>query len=130
LALVIALAGGALGVGALGVGAQSKPDTPQTPVGQKPDLPTQQLPPPQQPPRGQDAQGKPGAGGTSAAPMGLYTFSNPASIAIPASGTSGIASPYPSDITMLGVPSAEKVYNLTVTLYGLSHTFPADIDIL
>jgi subtilisin-like proprotein convertase family protein len=54
--------------------------------------------------------------------------SNTTAIAIPASGTSGSASPYPSTITMSGVSGT--VAKVTVTLTGLSHSFPDDIDIL
>jgi subtilisin-like proprotein convertase family protein len=62
---------------------------------------------------------------------GPPSFCNTASIAIPASGTggpSGVANPYPSNITVSGL--SDLVDTVTVTLNNLSHTFPADIDIL
>jgi subtilisin-like proprotein convertase family protein len=56
------------------------------------------------------------------------TFSNLNSIAIPASGTEGIANPYPSVINVSGL--AGTIADVNVTINGLSHTFPDDIDIL
>lgn len=57
------------------------------------------------------------------------TFSNPASIAIPAAGTTfGNASPYPSNITVSGFSGT--VTKATVTLTNVNHSFPGDIDIL
>ena len=61
------------------------------------------------------------AGPAQAVPI---TFSNPAPITIPGSGA---ATPFPSTINVSGVTGATS---LTVTLTGLSHTFPNDIDIL
>jgi subtilisin-like proprotein convertase family protein len=59
------------------------------------------------------------------------TFSNPASITIPATGTgeaSGApATPYPSNITVAGVPNGSAV---TVRLKNLNHTYPSDVDVL
>ena len=60
------------------------------------------------------------------------TFSNPAVITIPATGdgaaTGAPATPYPSTITVSGVPNpAQKV---TVTFSNMNHTFPADVDAL
>jgi subtilisin-like proprotein convertase family protein len=52
-------------------------------------------------------------------------FSNPAIITIP---DSGAATPYPSDINVSGLSGT--VNRLTVTLGDLSHTFPADINVL
>lgn len=57
------------------------------------------------------------------------SFSNPTSITIPAFGEGpGPAAPYPSTIIVpeLGAP----VNAVTVTLMGLTHSFPADIDVL
>ncbi len=56
----------------------------------------------------------------------IATFSNPALITINDNST---ASPYPSTITVSGVNPA-YMYNLRVTLMGLTHTFPDDIDIM
>ena len=52
--------------------------------------------------------------------------SNP--IAVPSSDTSGVASPYPSDITLTGVSGA--IQKVTVTLNDFTHTAAADVDIL
>jgi len=61
-------------------------------------------------------------------PANAQTFSNPAPIALPGTGTGpGNANPYPSDITVAGVLN---ITNLSITLFGLTHTFPADLDIL
>lgn len=56
------------------------------------------------------------------------TFSNPTPIVIPAVGTSGVASPYPSTISVSGVGTS--LAGLAVTLTGLAHSFPDDIDML
>jgi subtilisin-like proprotein convertase family protein len=56
------------------------------------------------------------------------TFSNLNSILIPGSGTEGMASPYPSVINVSGLTGA--IADVNVTISGLSHTFPDDIDIL
>ncbi|MEY2489062.1 MAG: hypothetical protein QOC70_1004, partial [Verrucomicrobiota bacterium] len=64
-------------------------------------------------------------GGTpSPTPCGTTTFSNPASISIPDSGP---GAPYPSNIS---VALGGAITKVTVRLNNLSHTFPADIDIL
>ncbi len=57
------------------------------------------------------------------------TFTNTTSIAVPSTGTtSGVASPYSSNITVSGVVGT--VNKVTVSLRNLSHTFPDDIDVL
>ena len=56
------------------------------------------------------------------------TFSNSTSIAIPATGTSGNALPYPSNITATGATGT--VSKVVVKLNGLTHQFPDDIDML
>lgn len=53
---------------------------------------------------------------------------NSASIAVPASGTKGAASPFPSTISVTGVTGT--VTKVTVTLAGFAHTYPADVDVL
>lgn len=60
---------------------------------------------------------------------GASTFSNPAPIAAPASGTLGPASPYPSTISVAGMPVGLAA-GPRVTLNGLAHGFPRDLDIL
>ncbi len=56
------------------------------------------------------------------------TFANAAAITIPGTGTSGPAAPYPSSIAVSGITGT--VTKVTVTLKGISHTFPDDIDVL
>jgi subtilisin-like proprotein convertase family protein len=63
-----------------------------------------------------------------AAPAGAATFSNTGSIAIPATGTTGPANPYPSAIAVSGLTGA--VTDVKATLTGLSHTWPGDIQVL
>ncbi len=61
----------------------------------------------------------------------VATFSNPASITIldtPRIGGIAPSAPYPSTINVAGVVGT--VSKVTATLKGLSHTFPADVDIL
>ena len=53
---------------------------------------------------------------------------NATAIAVPATGTSGSSSPYPSTILVSGVSGI--VTKVTVTLRNVSHTFPDDIDVL
>jgi uncharacterized repeat protein (TIGR01451 family) len=53
---------------------------------------------------------------------------NYASIAVPASGTKGAASPFPSTISVTGVTGT--VTKVTVTLAGFTHTYPSDVDVL
>ena len=56
-----------------------------------------------------------------------YTF-NGGGGSIPATGTSGIASPYPATINVSGVPAGATVKE--VKLNGLSHTWSDDVDIV
>jgi hypothetical protein len=65
-----------------------------------------------------------GAGTASAS---TQTFTNPAPIAIPASATSGTASPYPSSVVVNGMPGA--ITDVNVTLHRFGHTAPLDVDI-
>lgn len=55
------------------------------------------------------------------------TFTNSGLIKVPNSGTSGNAGPYGSPITVSGIGFSPN--NVAVTLHGLSHTFPDDIDV-
>jgi VCBS repeat-containing protein len=57
----------------------------------------------------------------------VYTSTVP--IQIPATGTAGIASPYPSTIS-ISDQTGKVVTNLTATLTGLTHTNTQDLDIL
>ncbi len=61
----------------------------------------------------------------SAAAAGPISFCNPATITI---NQSGAATPYPSQITVSGIPSGP--FRVTATLNGISHGVPADVDIL
>jgi len=56
------------------------------------------------------------------------TFSNAGNILIPATGTSGIAGPYPSAITSSGMSGV--ITDVDVALNGFSHTFPDDVDVV
>jgi subtilisin-like proprotein convertase family protein len=61
--------------------------------------------------------------------MGSVTggFSSGGPIIIPAEGTTGVADPYPSQITVSGLPAS--ITKVRVTLF-LSHGFPDDLDIM
>jgi subtilisin-like proprotein convertase family protein len=60
------------------------------------------------------------------------TFSNPAPITIPASGsgaaTGAPGAPYPSNVTVAGAPSL--ISKITATINNFNHTFPDDVDVL
>ena len=60
--------------------------------------------------------------------VGATTISNLGTISIPASGSEGIANPYPSTISVSGLTG--YITDVNVTISGLSHTFPDDIDML
>jgi subtilisin-like proprotein convertase family protein len=62
--------------------------------------------------------------GITAPLAGASTFSNPNPISIVA----GPAQPYPSQITVDGIRGA--AVDVNVTLRGLSHTYPLDVDVL
>ena len=55
-------------------------------------------------------------------------FNNPGAIAVPGASTSGPASPYPSNINVAGMVGT--ISKVTATLYGISQTWPNDIDVL
>ena len=62
-----------------------------------------------------------------------YTFSNPGQIFVPATNyvpypAEGPASPYPSPITVSGLPG--NVDKVTVAISNLTHTLPSDIEIV
>ena len=67
------------------------------------------------------------ADGTAQAAAGTDVYANSGTVTIPASGTSGSAGPYPSTITVPARTTA--VTKVTATL-SLTHTYPADVDIL
>src|SRR5688572_25810929 len=58
----------------------------------------------------------------AAAPI---SFCNPATVTL---NQSGAATPYPSLVTVSGIPSGP--FRVTATLNGFSHTVPADVDML
>ncbi len=65
----------------------------------------------------------------AAAPAGAQVFSSLGPIAIPKTPTTvGPGNPYPSQITVGGLTGT--VSAVRVSLVGLSHTFPSDIDLL
>ena len=73
--------------------------------------------------------------GNVSQPFSLGTFTagsaartNSAAITIPANGNKGVASPFPSTISVAGVTGT--VTKVTVTLAGFAHTYPADVDVL
>lgn len=55
-------------------------------------------------------------------------YQNLAAITIPGAGTAGPGASYPSVISIAGFSG--PVTNVRVTLFGVSHTFPDDLDIL
>jgi len=62
----------------------------------------------------------------TSAPASAAVFSNTAPITIPAGP--GAAAPYPSGITVAGLGNV--VSDVNVTISGLTHTWPDDVDIL
>ncbi|QUV99270.1 S8 family serine peptidase [Chloracidobacterium sp. MS 40/45] len=67
------------------------------------------------------------ATGCPLTPGGTFTFSNPAPITIPASGTSGPAAPYPSTINVSGITA--PITKVTVTINNFNHTWPSDVGV-
>lgn len=63
-----------------------------------------------------------------AAPASAETFTNPTEIKIPASGTEGAASPYPSSVAVSGMSG--PITDVNVTLHRVGHTSPHYIQIL
>jgi subtilisin-like proprotein convertase family protein len=62
---------------------------------------------------------------------GSYNFTNSSPITINDTGTPPtLADLYPSSITISGLDNSETITHLTVTLYGFSHTYPSDLDIV
>lgn len=64
---------------------------------------------------------------TGSATQAATVFTNNDGIEIPATGTFGVANPYPSTINVSGMGS---IVSISVLLSGLTHTFPDDLDIL
>jgi subtilisin-like proprotein convertase family protein len=59
-----------------------------------------------------------------------FTFSNSTPITVNDSGTPPtLGSVYPSTISVSGL-DGQSISHISVTLYGLTHTFPSDLDIL
>ncbi|QUV99266.1 S8 family serine peptidase [Chloracidobacterium sp. MS 40/45] len=67
------------------------------------------------------------ATGCPLTPGGTFTFSNPAPITIPSSGTVGPAAPYPSTINVSGITAA--ITKVTVTINNFNHTWPSDVGV-
>jgi len=64
-------------------------------------------------------------------PLATTSFTNATTINLPAGQpgtTSGPAAPYPSQVTVAGI--VDPVFDVTVRLNGLSHSFPDDVDLL
>jgi len=62
-------------------------------------------------------------------PQVSVTFENASAIAVPVAGdTIGQADPYPSIINVSGFIG--NIVNMTVTISGMSHTYPDDVDVL
>jgi subtilisin-like proprotein convertase family protein len=71
----------------------------------------------------------PQLGRSNGHPASAVAFCNTASLALGQNETaSGPAVPYPSSVSVSGITS--EVGKVTVSLSGLSHTFPADLDFL
>ncbi len=69
--------------------------------------------------------------GVAAMPAGAATFSNATAITIPGGApgvTQGVATPYPSAISVAGLTGTITDVNVTVT--GLTHTATSDVDVL
>jgi len=60
----------------------------------------------------------------NAAPI---VFSSTDPIAIPGSGDSGTANPFPSTLSVSGI--TDPITDVNITLFNVSHTFPNDIEI-
>jgi RTX calcium-binding nonapeptide repeat (4 copies) len=67
--------------------------------------------------------------GALAAGASAAIFTNPAPLAVPGTGTAGPASPYPSTISVADMPVGLAA-GPKVTLSGVSHAFPRDLDVL
>ena len=70
-----------------------------------------------------------GAPGLLPAVAGAQTFTNSTQISIPSTGLSGgTSAPYPSNIAVSGLSG--PIRRVSITLNGLTHTSPGDIDML
>jgi hypothetical protein len=63
-----------------------------------------------------------------AAPAWCVTFSNSSPVTVPGAGTAGVANVYPATISVSGL--AGTIFDVNVSLLGISHEFPRDIDVL
>ena len=61
-------------------------------------------------------------------PVWAVVFSNTATLTVTDAAAQGVASSYPSQITVAGMTGT--VTNVTVTLANFNHTFPDDLDIM
>jgi subtilisin-like proprotein convertase family protein len=60
--------------------------------------------------------------------IAAVTFRNATPIVVPATGTEGAGSPFPSQIEVAGLP--DVITGVSLTMHGLTHAFPDDLDIL
>ena len=65
--------------------------------------------------------------GWTAPSASATVYSNTGAITIPSSGSDGRANPYPSTIS---VTETGPITDVNVTIAGISHTFPDDVDVL
>ncbi|MCB0741979.1 MAG: hypothetical protein KDB92_13255, partial [Chitinophagaceae bacterium] len=66
---------------------------------------------------------------TGSLPPLPVTFSNTTPVAIPGTGTSGVGSPYPSNIVVSGLPTTGVAVQ-SVTLTNIMHTWASDVELL
>jgi subtilisin-like proprotein convertase family protein len=66
--------------------------------------------------------------GATAAPASAVTYTNPQPIAVPGSGTSGTAAPYPSEIHVSGFTGLLE--HIELRLVGVTHGNMDDLDVL
>ncbi len=65
---------------------------------------------------------------TIAQASGPTSFANTGTITVPAVGTDGVATPYPSPINVSGLGGT--ITHLTLTVMGFGHGYPRDVDML
>lgn len=67
-------------------------------------------------------------GGLASEAKAQQQFANFTTVTVPATGTSGISTPYPSSISVAGLKRG--VAHVSVEIFSFSHTFPADVGVL